>query len=598
MKTIDEIEERYKVDLTLLFKNEEEIKQEKETIKSIKTDLCAYKNKVLESSDNLYNVLTLLESYDRKITKVYVYYFFKSDLDLTDDKTREEFELFDNIRLDDLKDINFVSIELKKITKSLWKKFKVENPKLGVYDYYFKEIIRLKKYKLKDNEERFLTNLYPILGSEENVYDILTNADFKAKDVIVNGKSEKLTGNNYSKFLVSPDRDVRKQAYENMMSFYKEHNHTLSELYKMFVKQNNLFSKLSHFKNSFDSEMINNGLKEEVYLKLIDIVKTKKPFLDRFAIILKKDLGYGELYSYDMLYNKHSNKEYDFLEAVDMCIESLKNLGVEYTSLFKKGIDNRYIDVYPYEHKNSMQYCVTSYGLPPIIHMNYNNTFDDINTLIHEMGHSINSVLTSNNMNYVYGEPSTLVTETAAITNEILLANYVLNTSDDKEEKLFIINHLVNMVRSTIFFQVNIAEFELEAVLKDEQGEILTSEVLNSIWSNTTKNYTSNNVIINEELSKSSWARIPHIFQDGGFYVYKYALGLCLASSIASKILSNDKKFINKYIEFLSNGSSMSDYDMFKKLGLDITKSDYIESAFELFNTYLDKYEELISENE
>ena len=593
MKNRNEIDEKYKADLSLIYKNESEMDEDVENIKKLTIKIEEYKNKVLENSNTLLNVLKLMQDYSVLTDRVIVYTYFKYDLDMTDDSLKEKLDTFEDFRIMCAKKLSFVSIELKKITLKKWNSFKEENNSLEVYDYYIKEIIRGKKHNLKDSDEKFFTNLYPILGSNENAYTILTNADFKASDVIVNGKPEKLTESTYYKFMVNPDRDVRKNAYKNLMEFYKNHKHTIAELYKMNVKENNTLASISKYNNAFEQEMDSNNLKTSIYTNLVEFVKGKISFNKKYISLLKKDLGLEKMYPYDSLYNKHNSREYSYEECIEIASKSLEVLGSDYISKFNKGITSRWIDVYPSEHKNSSQYSISASGVVPFIHLNFNSTFEDINTIVHEMGHSIHKIYSEESNHFIYSDPTTLATETAAIVNEMLLANYILDNSKNKEEQLFIVHHLLSMIRSTIFSQTSLAEFELICHIKDSNYEPLTTESLNELYSNISSNYASDEI---EKLEESSyaWMSIPHIFQGGGFYVYKYSLGLMLASGIVYGILNNKDNMKEKYINFLKSGSSKPDYVLFKELGFDINKTKYMENSFKMFEKYLEIYEELL----
>lgn len=284
---------------------------------------------------------------------------------------------------------------------------------------------------------------------------------------------------------------------------------------------------------------------------------------------------------------------YSYEEAIEIARNSLRILGDDYISKFDTGVNSRWIDVYPSEHKNSTQYSINASGVPPFIHLNFNSTFEDISTIVHEMGHSIHKIYSESSNHFVYSDPTILSTETAAIVNELLLANYILDNSKNEEERLFIVHHLLSMIRSTVFSQTCLAEFEMECCIKDSNYEVLTTESLNELYSNISSFY-SNGEIEKTEESKYAWMRIPHLFQDGGFYVYKYSLGLLLASGIVYNILNDVDNTKEKYINFLKSGSSKKDSELFKDLGFDITKTEYMENSFKMFERYLNIYEELL----
>ena len=593
MKKRDEIEEKYKTDLTIIFKSDKEAFESMEKLKNMVDDLSKYENKVLSSSDTFYKFIKLYEDYSKLMNKVYIYYYFKYDLDLTNTSIKEKLDLLENLRISFAEKLSFINIELSKITLNKWNAFKNENKNLEVYDYYIKDIIRYKKHKLKPVYEKFITKLYPVFGSNESIYEILTNADAKFDSVIVSGKLEELNEGNLRVFLLNKDREVRHNAYMNILKYYESHKYTISELYKRFIKESNTINKLNKFNNTLESEMFESNLSVKIYDNLISFVKSKSEINKRIIRLFKSELGYKEIYPYDMYYTEINANKYSFEDGVKEVSNALSVLGSEYISIFEEGIKNRWIDVYPSLHKNSMQYNIASAGVSPLVHLNYNDSYDDISTLAHEMGHAIHHYLSNKYCETVYADATILATEVASLTNEMLLSNYILKNSKDDKEKLFILNQIMQSIKGVVFNQVLLAEFESICSRLDSEGEILSLDRFTLIYNKLLNEYNGSeiNYVKNQEYS---WMRIPHLYAGNGFYVYKYAIDFLIASGVAKNIIDGNDEVRSKYLEFLKCGSSKPDVVLFKDLGFDITKNKYMIDAFKLYDEYINMYESLL----
>ena len=279
-------------------------------------------------------------------------------------------------------------------------------------------------------------------------------------------------------------------------------------------------------------------------------------------------------------------------EAVETVKEAVKPLGEDYCKVFNKALDtDRWVDKYENKGKRSGAYSWGAYGCHPFVSMNYNGTVDSMFTLIHEMGHSMHSHYTWSTQPVVYGDYTIFVAEVASTVNEALLMEHLLKTTEDKNQRKYLINYYLEQFRGTLFRQTMFAEFELEVHRRDEAGEALTKEELNEIYYNLNKKYYGDEINIDEKISWE-WARIPHFYT--AFYVYQYATGYSAAIALAQRILKENGK--DDYINFLKGGSSKYSIDLLKGAGVDMTTAEPVEKAMEVFANLLDEMENLLTE--
>ena len=211
----------------------------------------------------------------------------------------------------------------------------------------------------------------------------------------------------------------------------------------------------------------------------------------------------------------------------------------------------------------------------------------------HELGHAMHSYYSEENNKVYNASYRIFVAEVASTTNEILLANYVLNNTDDIDLKLEILNNLIDTIDGTIYRQTMFAEFEDFMYKTVEKEKPFTTEVLGDKYLELLKKYNGKEVNT-LDISKDSWARVDHFYY--GYYVYKYATSMAAALALSKGILKGDQKQIDKYLKFLTLGGSMDPLDELKIAGVDLTNPKVIEDALEMFEHYVNEYYELIKQ--
>jgi oligoendopeptidase F len=300
---------------------------------------------------------------------------------------------------------------------------------------------------------------------------------------------------------------------------------------------------------------------------------------------------------YDIYVPLLSEREvkYSYEEAIDTVLSALAPLGQEYTDILAAGLRGGWVDVYENKGKTSGAYSSGVYGTAPYILMNYQDNLNGLTTLAHEAGHSMHSYFTWKNQPYVYGNYRIFVAEVASTVNENLLADYLLARAQSKEEIFHLLNHLVEVFRSTVFRQTMFAEFELMVHKQADAGQPLTAEGLNEIYLQLNKDYFGPEMVVDDLIARE-WMRIPHFYH--AFYVYKYATGICAASALAEGLCDVDPAKADaarsRYLRFLSAGSSADPIDLLKEAGVDMTGPEPIEKAMLTFEKMLNRMEELL----
>jgi oligoendopeptidase F len=266
-------------------------------------------------------------------------------------------------------------------------------------------------------------------------------------------------------------------------------------------------------------------------------------------------------------------------------------MGDKYCSAVRTGIDSRWSDVYETPNKTPGAYSWSVYGHHPFMLLNYQDTLNDVFTLAHEMGHSLHTHFAHASQPFVYSDYTLFVAEVASTLNEELLSRHMLATTDDKALRMSIVNYSLEQFRTTIFRQTMFAEFEKTAHARAEAGEALTAELLGEIHLALNEKYYGSEVVV-DPLVGAEWSRIPHFYRN--FYVYKYATGMAAALALSKQILSEGQPAVDRYIGFLSGGSSQYSIDLLKGAGVDMTSPEPVEQALQIFGERIDEMEKLL----
>jgi len=283
--------------------------------------------------------------------------------------------------------------------------------------------------------------------------------------------------------------------------------------------------------------------------------------------------------------------EYD--DAKKMVKEGLKPMGTEYGKLIDTAFADNWIDVYETENKTTGGYSWGSYDTHPYILLNYNDTMNEMFTVAHELGHAMHSNYTNSNQKYRNSNYTTFLAEVASTTNEFLMQDYMMKHAKSNQEKLYLINNMVENIRGSVYTQIMYAEFEKVIHEKVEAGEALSADSMNELWGKLMEKYYGADFEV-DPLVKLWWSRIPHFYMN--FYVYNYATGIAGAYPLSQGILKGEKGAVDKYMGFLKAGDSDYPVEILKSAGVDMTSTKPVDDLLKLFNELVDEMEQILRE--
>ena len=588
------MQEKYNWDLTDLFKSKEEFQKAIENMKQDLKEIQKYKGILCDNSNNLYECYNLYEKILMDFDKIYSYGMFSYHLDMANQEGIKLFKEVESLSSEFSTLTSYITPEIISADESVIRNFLKEDSRLKKYERDINDTLEKKKHILSKEAENILASYSEVFSAPENIFDILTNAEFKFGTLIdENGKEVELTDATYTKYLKSSDIKVRKQAFDLMYKKYSEYINTITEMYLSNVKQTVVTSKLRKYKSSLERATTNDDSTIKVYEALMQGVNDSLNINHEFVSMKKKLLNTDEVHMYDLYVNpfEETQDEISFEEAKIQVKEALNILGEEYNNLLNEAFENRWIDVYEKPNKRGGAYSSGVYGVHPFVLMSFTGNKRDVSTIAHELGHSIHSYYSNKNQNIIDSNYTIMVAEVASTVNELLLSEYQIKNEKDSKKKAELIYELLEMIRATFYRQSMFAEFEKEIHEKIENNQMLSAEDLNEIYYKLNQKYFGKDIIIDEQI-KYEWARIPHFYSD--FYVYKYATGIASAICIATKILNKENGYTKKYIDMLSQGCTKKSVDLLKMVDVDLENPNTYKLITDFYKSKIEELKGLI----
>ena len=596
VKKREAIDEKYKWDLTTIFATDEAFEAELAEVLTALEDARNLAGTLTDSAENLLAVTDTELALMQRVEKLYVYASMKNDQDTTVSLYQEYQAKVTALYAKFSEVFAFYEPEFMTLSQERFAQFVIDQPKLQTYGHFFEQLFDRKAHVLSSAEEALLAGASEIFGAGAETFEILDNADIVFPTIRdAQGQDVQLSHGNYISFMESSNREVRKAAYQALYSIYEQYQHTYAKTLQTNVKVHNFTAKTRHYHSAREAALSSNHIPEAVYDTLVQAVNDHLPLLHRYIQLRSDILKIDDLKMYDV-YAPLSTTDYKFTyeEAVVKTQGTLAIFGPDYLEKVKRSFEENWIDVQENKGKRSGAYSGGSYDTNAFMLLNWQDTLDNLFTLVHEMGHSMHSSFTRESQPYVYGDYSIFLAEIASTTNENILTETLLHDVEDDETRFAVLNHFLDGFRGTVFRQTQFAEFEHAIHEADAAGTVLTSEFLNQQYAELNEKYYGLAASDNPEI-QYEWARIPHFYYN--YYVFQYATGFAAASALADKIVNGTEQDKADYLNYLRAGSSDYPLDVIAKAGVDMTSADYLTAAFAVFEKRLTELEALVAKH-
>ncbi len=593
-----DIDSNYKWNLTAMYATENEFNKEFKTAEDKISSYKKHEKTIIKSAEEIYSALRDMFEIEHLIERLWKYAHLCFSVDTADNSSQALSGKVRNLAVAAGAATWFVSPYILKLDAERVEAWIKEYPKLETYRRFLEKTMREKPHTLSDECEKLMSGLEDCLGTHSDIRGIFANADMrfgKIKDET--GRSVELTDSNYGIYLRSSDRRVRRAAFNMMYKTYGQFANTYATMYNGRVREAVTLAKARGYKNSITASTFRDEVTPEIYYNLIKTVESGLAPLYDYYELKREVLGLDKLHLYDIYAPLVSSltRKYPYDEAVRDVLDTCKIYGDEYYENLKAGLTEKsWVDVYPTRGKQGGAFSAGGPAFEPYILLNYTENYDDVSTLAHEAGHSMHSWFSTH-----YNEPhnasyTIFVAEVASTVNELLLAHKKLSRCESDEEKLYILDGLMETYKATLYRQTMFASFEEKMHTLSEKGEPLTADLLNKQYYKLVKKYFGRDVACDKQIAME-WARIPHFYSC--FYVYKYATCISAASAIVKKIETEGEKYIGKYIDFLKCGGAKSPLDSLLVAGIDMRDPTVISDAIEDFKNCVAQFREIYRKN-
>ena len=588
----EEIDSKYKWDLSSMFPSDEAFEAGLEELKAYCPKLLAFKGKISTSAQALLEFLQLEDQMTLLLYKIINYAERKSDEDTRVAKYQAYVANATSAYTQVGEATSWFAAELLAVPAESVEKFYVEVPALEFYRRKLNKILNQREHTLSAEEEALLARAEELAVQPTNIFSMFDDADLTFDDAVDSeGKTHKLTSGSFVPLLMDADRVLRESAFKQLYSRFGEFRNTSAAILTSQVKNLQFFSSSRKYASSLEAALAENEIPVEVYNNLIDAVHQNFPAFYKYVDLRKRVMGLDELHFWDVYTPLVDDVDMKFTyeEACDLIVKALAPMGEEYVNLVKKGLESRWVDVYETPGKRSGAYSAGGKGMNPVMLLNFQGGLDDVYTLIHEMGHSLHTYFSSHNQEITYSDYSIFVAEVASTCNEALLSHYLLEHETDPARHAYILNHFLEGFRGTIYRQCMFAEFERDISQMNADGVALNAEVLSERYGKLCAEYFGPGIELDEEI-KLEWSRIPHFYYN--FYVYQYCIGFSAAIALSQRILSEGEPAVKDYIGYLSGGCSKTPIELLRGAGVDMATPDPVNAALKYFGDLVDQLEQ------
>ncbi len=591
--TRSELPTEYTWDLSVVYANVDAWDQDVARIEGLLPELTSLQGTLAQGAAKLLRALNLRDEIAQILYQLYTYASNLKNSDSTEPTGQALDERAGSLVARIGAALAFIEPELLAIPQETVSGWLKSEPRLAVYGYELQELARQRAHIRSAEVEGILAQFGDVTRAPSEIFEILTNADLKFPEIEdEQGQKIQLSHARYGRLLENQNRRVRRDAFKNYYSGYQSILNTLGTTLAAEVRSHVVSARVRGYPSALAAALEPRDIPLDVYHNLVKTINANLPKLHRYMALRRKIMGLEDLRIYDtyapLVPQADLAVPYD--EARDTVTAAFKPLGADYADALGKAFSKRWIDVYENVGKRSGAYSSGSYSTPPFILLNYQERVRDMFTLAHELGHSMHSYFTRRTQPFVYGNYTIFVAEVASTLNEALLNDYLLKTRDEPMLRKSLIVQQLDDIRATIFRQTMFAEFELDIHTRTEAGEPLTSDALSKAYYELVKRYQGPPVTLDDEIA-FEWARIPHFYYN--FYVYQYATGLSAALALSRQIIDEGQPAVDRYLKFLSSGSSRSSIDMLRDAGVDMTTPAPVQAAMDTFDRLVDELESM-----
>ena len=567
------------------------------TLRQVQAELShvrAFQDRLSTGPATLLTALAAIEQTMRQVGQLYTFASMAHFVDMTDQTASAAFSQTSGLIGQARAAVSFADPELLNLGAETLSAWQQAEPALAVYAHYFHNLFRKQAHVRSAEVEELLGMLAEPFAGAEATADHLRNTELKlAPATASDGSQVQVTMNSMADLLTSPDRQVRRTAWESQADGLLAIRNTLAAALETSVKQNVFDMRARRHASTLEASLFNINVPVAVFHNLIATFRRHLPTWHRYWAVRRRALGVETLQPYDIwapLTGERTQISYE--KAVDIIAAALQPLGDDYADIIRQGaLEDGWIDVLPNAGKVAGAFSTGAPGTHPFILMSYHGDLFSLSTLAHELGHSMQSYLTWQRQPYVYADYSLFVAEVASNFHQAMMRGYLLAQPNERTFQIAVIEEGMSNFFRYFFIMPILAQFELEVHRRVERGQGVTGDDMINILADLYAEGFGDQVALDRERVGINWAAFGHLFAD--YYVYQYATGISAAHALAGRILRGEAGAAAAYREFLAAGSSRYPLDLLKLAGVDMTTPQAVEDTFAVLANLVERLDKL-----
>jgi oligoendopeptidase F len=594
------VDPKYTWNLADIYPDEKAWRAEKERVTAELPQLAKFKGRLGSSAATLSDALELMSGLEKELSRLYVYASMLADQDTRVSATQGMQQEMQQIFATFSAEAAYIEPEILRLGREPVERFIKSETRLAPYSFYLRDVVRRAAHTLTDAEEKILADAGPLAGSAQNIFGILSNADFPYPTItLADGRTAKVNQAGYGELRTLANRDDRRKAMEAFFTSLGSFGRTLGTTMNSNLQKSRFYAKSRKYGSDLEASLDGPNIPVTVYTRLIEGVNRSLPTFHRYLQLRKRMLGLTDSLHYYDLYAPlvaDVDLRYTPEQAQKHVLDSIAPLGADYAAVVQRAFSNRWIDFYPTAGKRSGAYSNGgAYDVHPYMLLNYLGQYNDMSTLTHELGHTMHSYYSNKTQPYPTAGYQTFVAEVASTFNEALLLDHMLDQIKDDATRLSLLGNYLENAKSTVFRQTQFAEFELRMHEMAEKGTPITGDTLAKLYVDITRHYYGHDqgITVVDDYIAHEWSYIPHFYRD--FYVFQYATSFTAAEALSEKVLAGDQAATKRYLTFISSGGSKYPIDLLKDAGVDMTTDEPLNLTIRKMNQVMDEMEAILA---
>ncbi|MFL6244920.1 MAG: oligoendopeptidase F [Thermoanaerobaculia bacterium] len=591
------IPDQYKWNLADIYASDNAWKAAKEDFVAKMEKVGSYKGTIAESPAKMLAATEAITNLNKEYSRLFVYAAMNSDTDTRNSTYQAMKQEMAQLGSTFAAATAWLQPEILKLDAATIDRFLAAEPKLKPYRFFLQDLQRKKAHTLSEAEEKLIADASLMSPAASDIYGIFVNSDFPFPTVtLADGTSRRLDVSTFSVSRSLPNREDRKKVFEAFFGAIGQYRNTLGSMMNANLQADMFSIRARKYPTTLDAALDADNIPTSVYTSLVDGVNANLPTFHRYLRLRKRMMGLDELHYYDLYAPLVASVDlqYSAEEARRNIATALAPLGTDYTAVIDRAFRERWIDLYPTPGKRSGAYSNGgAYDIHPYMLINYNGEYNDMSTVAHEFGHTMQSYLSNKNNPFITASYPIFVAEVASTFNEALLIDSMLKQIKDPATRLALLGNYLEGFKGTVFRQTQFADFEKTIHDMAEKGEPITGDTLDKLYLEMTRKYYGHDkgVCVVDDVIKHEWAYVPHFYRT--YYVYQYATSFTASAALSEKILNGQDKqgATAKYLAFLSAGGSKYPIDLLKDAGVDMTTSEPLDLTIRKMNRIMDEME-------